>query len=392
MENLTLKSNKKAILLLESGKSYLGESFGAQVERCGEVVFNTSMTGYQEILTDPSYKGQIIVMTEPHIGNVGVNKEDIECDQIFAEGLIVREISPVVSNWRAVSSLPDFLKKRDLPAISGIDTRSLTKHLREAGVMRGIISTLDFDPKSLMNKAQKSSAMVGQDLVREVSSKEKYDWDLSEWRWEGQKELPQLESHVIVMDFGAKQNILRCLRERGCKVTVVPAKTSKDEILSLRPDGVMLSNGPGDPASVTYAIETIGELINSIGSSKKNMFPIFGICLGHQLLGLALGGKTFKLKFGHRGANHPVKDLVTGKIEITTQNHGFCVDIESLANKEVELTHINLNDQTLEGMKHKHLPIFSVQYHPESSAGPHDSRYLFDRFIHLIQQSKKDRT
>ncbi|MBI2119661.1 MAG: glutamine-hydrolyzing carbamoyl-phosphate synthase small subunit [Elusimicrobia bacterium] len=392
MENLTLKSNKKAILLLESGKSYLGESFGAQVERCGEIVFNTSMTGYQEILTDPSYKGQIIVMTEPHIGNVGVNKEDIECEQIFAEGLIVREISPVVSNWRAVSSLPDFLKKRDLPAISGIDTRSLTKHLREAGVMRGIISTLDFNPKSLMNKVQKSSAMVGQDLVKEVSSKERYDWNLPEWKWEGQKGLPQLESHVIVMDFGAKQNILRCLRERGCKVTVVPAKTSKDEILSLRPDGVMLSNGPGDPASVTYAIETIGGLINSLGNSKKNLFPIFGICLGHQLLGLALGGKTFKLKFGHRGANHPVKDLATGKIEITTQNHGFCVDIESLSNKEVELTHINLNDQTLEGMKHKHLPIFSVQYHPESSAGPHDSRYLFDRFIDLIQQSKKDRT
>lgn len=388
MGNLTFKTNKKAILLLESGQSYLGESFGAKTERCGEVVFNTSMTGYQEILTDPSYKGQIIVMTEPHIGNVGVNQDDIESNHIFAEGLIVREVSPTVSNWRAESSLADFLIKRDLPALSGIDTRSLTKHLREAGVMRGILSTLDFDIKSLMDKVQKSRTMVGQDLVREVSTKKKYEWDFAEWKWEGQKELPKLESHVIVMDFGAKQNILRCLRERGCKVTVVPANTSKDEILSLKPDGVMLSNGPGDPASVTYAIQTIGELINFIENSKNSSFPIFGICLGHQLLGLALGGKTFKLKFGHRGANHPVKDLATGKIEITAQNHGFCVDIESLVNKDVEITHINLNDQTLEGMKHKTLPIFSVQYHPESSAGPHDSRYLFDRFIALIQSKK----
>lgn len=395
----TQEPKKTAALLLESGRIYFGESFGAQVERCGEIVFNTSMTGYQEILTDPSYKGQIIVMTAPHIGNVGTNAEDAESQKVFAEGLVVRETSRASSSWRAREALQSFLSSRKIPAVSGLDTRALTKHIREAGAMRAILSTLDLDPESLLEKVKASPDMNGKDLVREVTCGKPCEWNQPEWKWgySGDTLLnsPELsrvspEFKVVVMDFGAKQNILRCLKERNCLCTVVPAQTKAEEILALKPDGIMLSNGPGDPAAVTYAIETIRSLIQMQSDSKIAPLPIFGICLGHQLLGLALGGRTFKLKFGHRGANHPVKDMKTGKIEITTQNHGFCVDINSLPEKDVQITHVNLNDGTLEGLRHKKLPLFSVQYHPESSAGPHDSRYLFDRFTDLMQSHSKE--
>lgn len=400
---------KKAVLALESGDCYFGLSFGAETEKLGEVVFNTSLTGYQEILSDPSYKGQIIVFTEPHIGNVGTNLEDRESEKIFAEGVVVREISSIPSNWRSKFSLQEFLIKRKVPGISGVDTRAIVRKIREKGAMRGILSASDFNPKSLMKKIQTSPQMLGRELVREVTCKKPYEWNEPEWQWKdkslefselrlaakdkGQKTKETLISQrstlnaqlkVVVMDFGVKQNILRCLVERDCSVTVVPARTSDEEILSLKPNGILLSNGPGDPSAVTYAIETIKKLIDLPLTTHRSPLPIFGICLGHQLLGLAFGGKTFKLKYGHRGANHPVKDLATGKIEITTQNHGFCVDMDSLKDQEIELTHINLNDGTLEGLRHKKLPIFSVQYHPESSAGPQDSRYLFDRFIELM--------
>ncbi len=383
------QSQHTAVLALESGKLFWGYSFGAKAERLGEVVFNTSMTGYQEILTDPSYKGQIVLMTEPHIGNVGINKEDAESAKVYCEGLVVREASPTVSNWRSEESLQEFLISRGIPAMTGIDTRAATRHMRDAGVMRGILSTIDFDPQSLLKKIKDSPQMVGQDLVKEVTCAQPYEWKGAEWKWQNPKNpstgIPATDPiyRVVMIDFGAKENILRCLAERGCQVMVVPATTEAGDILSMKPDGIMLSNGPGDPAAVTYAIETIKRLIHS-------QVPMFGICLGHQLLGHALGGKTFKLKFGHRSANHPVKNMKTGQIEITTQNHGFCVDIDSLKNQDVELTHINLNDNTLEGLRHKKLPVFSVQYHPESSAGPHDSRYLFDQFIQLMKARKSE--
>ncbi len=387
--NPTMKKDK-ALLVLESGRAFWGESFGAPVETLGEVVFNTSMTGYQEILTDPSYKGQTIVMTEPHIGNVGINKEDMESRKVFAEGLIVREASPLASNWRSKESLQEFLIARKVPAMDQVDTRALTKHLREAGVMRGVLSTTDFDVDSLLKKIRGAREMEGSDLVKEVTCSKSYDWEDPEWSLDPIAPAKKKAAHkIVMMDFGLKQNILRCLASRGAAVTVVSAKTSAKEILSLNPDGIMLSNGPGDPAAVTYAIQTIRELMQIPLEQGKKSVPIFGICLGHQLLGLAMGGKTFKLKFGHRGCNHPVKDLVTGKIEITTQNHGFCVDINSLPASDAEITHVNLNDNTLEGLRHKKLPVFSVQYHPESSGGPHDSRYLFDRFTALIQDYQK---
>ncbi len=379
----------KALLVLESGRSFWGESFGAPVETLGEVVFNTSMTGYQEILTDPSYKGQIIVMTEPHIGNVGTNKEDMESRKVYAEGLVVRESSPLASNWRSRESLQDFLVSRKVPAIDHIDTRALTKHLREAGVMRGVLSTSDFDVDSLLRKIRSSQEMEGSDLVKEVTCSKSYEWENTEWSLTPAPQKKKATHKIVMMDFGLKQNILNCLASRGAAVTVVNAKTSAKDILALNPDGIMLSNGPGDPAAVTYAIQTIRDLIKIPVEQGKKSVPMFGICLGHQLLGLALGGKTYKLKFGHRGCNHPVKDLTTGKIEITTQNHGFCVDINSLPADEVESTHLNLNDKTLEGLRHKKLPVFSVQYHPESSGGPHDSRYLFDRFTGMIQDYQK---
>jgi len=367
----------KAFIALEDGTIFEGVSFGANGERLGEVVFNTSMSGYQEIMTDPSYKGQIVTMTYPLIGNYGVNKEDVESSAPKAEGFVIKEESKIASNWRSEKSLDQYLKENHIVGIKGVDTRSLTLHIRTKGAMKGIISTIDLSPKSLIKKAKDSPGLIGRDLVKEVTCKKFYNAKAVYSK-------PSILCHntrfkVIAMDFGIKYNILRCLIDAGCDVAVVPADTTASEILAKNPDGIFLSNGPGDPAAVTYAIEEIKKLLG-----KK---PVFGICLGHQLLGLALGGKTFKLKFGHRGANHPVKDLNTGKIEITSQNHGFCVDINSLNKDEIELTHINLNDNTLEGMAHKKLPIFSVQYHPEASPGPHDSKYLFNRFIQMMEKA-----
>ena len=356
----------KAILALEDGTIFEGTSFGATGEQTGEVVFNTSMTGYQEILTDPSYKGQIITMTYPLIGNYGINTEDFESEKPHLSGFVVREASRIVSNWRASMSLDDFLKQHKVIGIEGIDTRALTLHIRSAGAMKGIISTEDLNPKNLVRKAQEAIGLIGVDLVKEVTCDKAYKWNTKG------------KYKVVVLDCGAKHNIMRELAARDCQVTVFPAGTSAKKILTLKPDGVMLSNGPGDPAAVTYVVETVRELIGKVS--------VFGICLGHQMLGLALGGKTFKLKFGHRGANQPVMDLRTRKVEITTQNHGFCVDLKTLTDKHVELTHINLNDQTLEGLRHKKYPVFSVQYHPEASAGPNDSKYLFEEFIQCLNE------
>ncbi len=383
---------RNAILVLESGLYAQGESFGAPVEKMGEVVFNTSLSGYQEILSDPSYKGQIILMTEPHIGNVGTNTEDMESAACHCEGLAVKEFSRRHSNWRAQQSLQDFLKARGVPAISGLDTRAFTKHIRDVGAMRGILSTTDSNLTRLKKKLSQFPKMDGLDLAKEVTCKSAYDWEVPEWRWGNGKSSVKRAARpfrVVIMDFGIKHNILRSLANRGCSVRVVPAQTTYKEILAQEPDGIMLSNGPGDPAAVTYATQTIQSLISSMEQNGKQI-PIFGICLGHQLLGLALGAKTYKLKFGHRGCNHPVKDLATGKIEITVQNHGFAVDPNSLGS-DLLATHINLNDNTLEGLTHKKLPVFSVQYHPESSGGPHDSSYLFDRFIDKIKKYRGKR-
>ncbi|MFH1095978.1 MAG: glutamine-hydrolyzing carbamoyl-phosphate synthase small subunit [Candidatus Desantisbacteria bacterium] len=376
----------KAIIALEDGRIFEGKAFGAMGEARGEMVFNTSMTGYQEILTDPSYKGQIVSMTYPLIGNYGVNDEDMESLKPHAGGLIVKEYSPIYSNWRAKRSLHEFLEEYGIIGIEGVDTRALTKHIRTCGAMRAVISTMDMDEKSLVQKARASLSLVGQDMVTAVTCKESY-------RWQTTNHEPQITNFTVVaMDFGIKHNILRMLENAGCCVTVVPANTTAEEILSYKPDGIFLSNGPGDPEGVPYAIETVKRLIfsrqSAVGSRQNNedsQIPIFGICLGHQILGLALGGKTYKLKFGHRGGNQPVKDLITGKIDITSQNHGFCVDIDSMNPEEIEITHINPNDQTIEGMRHKILPIFSVQYHPEASPGPHDASYLFDRFVGMMK-------
>ena len=368
----------KAILLLEDGTVFEGKSFGAKGQKCGEVVFNTSMAGYQEILTDPSYHEQIITMTYPLIGNYGTNKEDVESRKIFVAGFIVKENCDYPSNWRNGQSLSDYLKANNIVGLEGIDTRALVKHIRIQGAMRGIISSDEFNLKILKEKLGKYPGLVGRDIVKNVTSKKSYNWDKGVIEvLENRQIKPNKKFKVIAMDFGIKQNILRLLRSHGCEVHVVPARTSAKEILAIKPDGVFLSNGPGDPAPVSYAIETIKDLLGTV--------PIFGICLGHQLLALALGAKTYKLKFGHRGANHPVKNLKTGKIEITSQNHGFCVDINSLNTKDIELTHLNLNDNTNEGIFCKKLKAFSVQYHPEASPGPHDSNYLFDDFINLIQ-------
>jgi carbamoyl-phosphate synthase small subunit len=360
----------KALLVLEDGAIFRGESFGATGEKYGEVVFNTSMTGYQEILTDPSYKGQIVAMTYPLIGNYGINEEDMESRKPFLEGFAVKEYSKVASNWRSKQSLGDYLKKNNILGIEGIDTRALTLHIRRAGAMRAVISTINPNEKSLVKKSRNSAGLVGMDLVREVTIDEKYDWH-------PKVADPKPRYKVVVLDCGVKYNILRELTKCNCRVIVLPAQTNAEDILSLKPDGLLLSNGPGDPAAVSYVIETTKKLIGKL--------PIFGICLGHQILGLAFGGKTYKLKFGHHGANHPVKDIKTGKVSITAQNHGFCVDIDSLNRKDIEITHINLNDQTLEGMRHRKLPIFSIQFHPEASPGPHDAQYLFNTFTELME-------
>ena len=373
----------KAWLALEDGLVFEGEGFGAVGEIYGEVVFNTSLTGYQEILTDPSYKGQIVTMTCPHIGNYGINSKDEESVHPWVEGFIVRELSPVVSNFRSEMTLEEYLRKHNKIGIQGIDTRRLVKHLRDHGAKKGILSTADGDSARLVKKAKDSPSIVGIDLVKEVTCKTPYDFKdtlLKGYEWGGP--FPTLQGRrrrfrVVAIDTGIKFNILRKLNQHGFDVRVVPASTSSEEILKEKPEGVFLANGPGDPAAVTYVVETVRKLIGKV--------PIFGICLGHQMLALALGGTTSKLKFGHRGGNHPVMDLRTKKIEITSQNHGFVVDIDSLPQDEVELTHVNLNDKTLEGLCHKKYPLFSVQYHPENSPGPHDSDYLFERFRQLIQ-------
>ena len=360
----------KALLVLEDGTTFYGNAFAGSGEVSGEIVFNTSMTGYQEVLTDPSYKGQIVTMTYPLIGNYGINSEDMESGKIQVEAFVVKEYEPVPSNWRSQKTLADYLNKEGKIGIEGVDTRALTRHIRLAGAMKGVISTTDLDPASLAEKAKASPGLVGRDLVQEVTCKKPYQWS---------QEKDAL-FNVAAFDFGLKSNIANSLVKRGCNVTVVPAGTTAEEIRAMNPDGIVLSNGPGDPEPITYAVRTVQNLIGE--------YPMFGICLGHQLLGLALGGKTYKLKFGHRGANHPAKNLLTGKVEITTQNHGFCVDMESIKDPDIEITHINLNDQTLEGLKHKKLPVFSVQYHPEASPGPHDSSYLFDEFIKSMKAKK----
>ncbi|MBI3951230.1 MAG: glutamine-hydrolyzing carbamoyl-phosphate synthase small subunit [Acidobacteria bacterium] len=364
----------EAILALEDGRVFRGRTFGAAGERTGELVFNTSMTGYQEVLTDPSYAGQIVVMTYPEIGNYGVNRQDVESRKPFVEGFVVREYSPRFSNWRAEGSLSEYLRRHGVIGIDEVDTRAIVRHIRERGAMRAFISTETIDESTAVAKAQAAPSMLGRDLASVVSCSAPYRWSEPGLRAE------LLPYHVVAYDFGAKYNILRNLARSGCRVTVVPAHSRAEEVLAMNPDGVFLSNGPGDPEPLTSIVENVRKLIG--------WRPIFGICLGHQLLGLAFGGWTYKLKFGHRGGNQPVKNQITGRVEITTQNHGFAVDADSLPASEIEVTHVNLNDGTLEGMRHRSLPVFSVQYHPEASPGPHDAVYLFDEFIRLMKENR----
>lgn len=371
-------NKEPCILALEDGTTYHGLVLGEKGEAAGEVVFNTSMTGYQEILTDPSYAGQIVTMTYPLIGNYGVNKEDFESRGPFVEGFIVRESSGTYSNWRASGSLHEFLLEYGVVGIEGIDTRALTKHIRSEGAMRGVISSVNLDEEHLVSKAKEVPSLVGRDLVKDVTIVEPYIWHEPKEKSQAQKK--SVGYYVVAFDFGIKLNILSSLEKVGCQTHILPAKASAEDALKLNPDGILLSNGPGDPQGVPYAIEVVKKLLG-----KK---PIFGICLGHQLLALALGGTTYKLKFGHHGGNQPVKNLQTGKVEITAQNHGFAVDMESLADR-AEVTHINLNDNTVEGMVCKENQAFSVQYHPEASPGPHDAKYLFMEFIEMMKRSSK---
>jgi len=376
----------KAVLALEDGRLFWGKGFGAVTERVGEVVFNTSLTGYQEIFTDPSYAGQIVVLTNPHIGNYGTSPSDAESARPYIEGLVVREFSPVSSNWRSTEVADEYLERSGVPVISEIDTRAVVRHLRANGCLRGVISTAVEDTDALVAKARAHKKMDGTDLASVVTTREKYEWDVSEPKNEsGDKLLPVASDagetmHVVAYDFGIKQNILRMLTRENCRVTVVPAKTSAADVLAMAPDGVFFSNGPGDPEPLDYAVANVRAL--------QGKTPLFGICLGHQIFGLALGGKTYKLKFGHHGGNHPIKNLETGKVEITAQNHNYNVDPASLP-ADVERTHTNLNDDTLAGLKHKTDPMFSVQYHPEASPGPHDSHYLFKDFRKMMEAFKK---
>ncbi len=371
----------EAILALEDGTWFRGDAAGAQGEAHGEVVFNTSMTGYQEVLTDPSYAGQIVTMTCPEIGNYGISAEDVESRAPHVAGFIIRDESPVASNWRSDMTLREYLVANTIVAISDIDTRALTRQLRSGGVMRGVIATGgQLDPNALVERARSIPRMEGSDLVRGVTSEHVFDWpeeDPGEFGVTPDR-LPARRMKIAAYDFGLKWNILRRLSAHGFDVRVYPATTPASELLATKPDGIFLSNGPGDPAPLTYAIENVTTLVASD-------VPVFGICLGHQILGLAMGGHTFKLKFGHRGANHPVKNLATGKVEITSQNHGFAVDPASLP-EDVDVTHVNLYDGTIEGLRHKTRPVFCVQYHPEASPGPHDADYLFDDFLDLIEQ------
>jgi len=386
----------KAILALAGGRVFEGTAFGAEGEAGGEVVFNTSMTGYQEILTDPSYEGQLVAMTYPEIGNVGVNLEDVESRKPFVNGFIVKNYTAQPSNWRAAQALHEYMAAHGIVGIQGIDTRSLVRTLRDHGTQEGIISTLPVSARELVARAKAAPGMVGKDLVQAVSCREGYEWNQGMWELgDGYKSRDPAKTaskrkgkgtfvspafSVVAYDYGIKYNILRNLAEAGCRVRVVPATTPAEDVLELNPDGIFLSNGPGDPDAVPYAKDNVRKLIG-----KK---PIFGICLGHQILGLALGGKTYKLKFGHHGGNQPVMDLTTRKVEITSQNHGFAVDADSLKGA-AEVTHLNLNDNTVEGLAHRELPIFSVQYHPESSPGPHDANYLFQRFTDLMAKHRR---
>lgn len=370
----------KAMIGLEDGTVLTGESFTGPGEAVGEIVFNTSMSGYQEVLTDPSYTGQMVTMTYPLIGNYGVNDDDMESRTVHPGAFVVREYQDIPSNFRATATLAEFLQKYNILGVTGVDTRKLTRIIRTVGALKAVISTSDLDGDSLVKRAKEWSGLVGQDMVKNVTVEKSYQWkDNAPHEESGFANAPEGAMKVVAFDFGIKYNQIRLLTKRGCFVQVVPATTSAEEVLALNPDGVFLSNGPGDPAGVEGVVENIRNILG-----KK---PVFGICLGHQMLGLAYGGSTYKLKFGHRGGNQPVKDLTTGKVEITSQNHGFCVDPESLP-EDVEVTHINLNDGSLEGMRHKKFPAFSVQYHPEHAPGPHDAEYLFDRFVDLMKNDK----
>jgi len=375
----------KTLLVLADGTVFEGKSFGVEGETIGEVVFNTSMTGYQEILTDPSYKGQIVTMTYTQIGNYGVNEEDIESSGgIKAEGFIVKEACEFPSNWRSSSSLTEYMKRSNIVGIQAIDTRALTRHLRNHGAQMGIISSAETDPRKLLGKVKAHPGISAYDYVKEVSTKQMYDWKEGCWKWgvcTGQTSSPitphPSQKKMVVYDFGIKMNILRNLADAGFRITVVPAQTPAEAVLEMKPDAILLSNGPGDPERITYGIESARKLIGRL--------PVFGICLGHQILGLAMGGRTYKLKFGHHGGNHPVKDLASGRVEITSQNHNYCVDISSLKGR-VELTHQNLFDGSEEGMRHLELPVFSVQHHPEAGPGPNDSTHIFTQFRKMIEQ------
>jgi carbamoyl-phosphate synthase small subunit len=385
-----MRGDMRALLALEDGRSFEGESFGATGTRVGEICFNTAMTGYQEVLTDPSYRGQIVAMTYPLIGNYGINSLDGESREPHVRGFVIEELSEIPSNWRSEMSLDEYLRQWNIPGMQGVDTRALTRHLRTRGAMKACLTTEEVSIADAVKRAVEGEGVIGMDYVREVSTPESYQWDPEDelskpWtiqNGDGDKSsapLPPVRFRIAAYDYGIKRNILRLLRQKGFGVTVVPAATPAEQVLATNPDGIFLSNGPGDPASLPYAHDVVRNLMG-----KK---PIFGICLGHQILGFAFGGSTFKLKFGHRGANQPVKDLRSGKVAITAQNHGFAVDPNSLP-PDIEVTHVNLNDQTVEGMRHKNLPVFSVQYHPEAAPGPHDASYFFDQFAQLIEKGR----